>query len=159
MARKVSVSVKGDREVVITRSFAAPRELVFDAITTPHMMKQWFTGMPGWSLETCEMDLRVGGRYRWVWRHSSGQEMGMGGEFKEIKRPERIVCTERYDQSWYPGEALDTTVLTEQNGITLLTLTVQYGSQAARDAVMASPMESGLEIGYQRLEEFLAGQV
>ena len=156
MAFKVQVTAKDDRELVITRTFNAPRTLVFDAMSKPDMMKEWFHGPPGWTLRTCEIDLRVGGKYRWVWTNQASQEMGMGGEYKEVKRPERIVSTEKFDQAWYPGEAVGTTVLTENKGTTLLTLTVQYNSKETRDAVLASPMKNGLEFGYQRLEEFLA---
>jgi len=155
MTNKVTVTPKGEREIVIQRAFSAPRKLVFDAMSKPDMMKQWFHGPPGWTLVTCEIDLRVGGKYRWVWHNNDGHDMGMGGVYREIVPPERIVSTEKFDQSWYPGEALGTLVLTEQNGGTLMTLTMQYASSEAREAVMRSPMKNGLEIGYGRLEEYL----
>jgi uncharacterized protein YndB with AHSA1/START domain len=152
---KLKVVASGDRAVRITRTFDAPRTLVFDAMSKPEMMKQWFHGPPGWTLVVCEIDLRVSGRYRWVWRNDAGHDMGMGGMYKEVVRPERIVSTEKFDQAWYPGEAVGTLVLTEDSGRTLMTLTVEYESQAARDGVLASPMESGMEAGYARLDEFL----
>ncbi|HMC96476.1 MAG TPA: SRPBCC family protein, partial [Flavobacteriales bacterium] len=158
MSNKVTVVAKGDREVVISRAFSAPRPLVFDAMSKPEMMKQWFHGPPGWTLVVCEIDLRVDGRYRWVWRNDAGHDMGMGGVYKEVQRPERIVSTEKFDQSWYPGEAVGTLVLTEQGKQTLMTLTVRYESQVARDGVLASPMQTGLDAGYSRLDEFLARQ-
>ena len=152
---KVKVVPKGAREFVITRSFNAPRELVFDALSKPAMLKQWLLGPPGWTFKVCKVDLRVGGKYRYVWRNHAGQEMGMGGVYKEVVRPERIVNTELFDQAWYPGEALATLVLTEAKGTTLMTITVRYESRKTRDGVLASPMEGGLEFSYQRLDALL----
>jgi uncharacterized protein YndB with AHSA1/START domain len=153
----LKVTTPTEREIVMTRVFDAPRELVFDAHTKPELVKRWLLGPDGWSMPVCEIDLRVGGKYRYVWRRDrDGTEMGMGGIFREIVPPERIVATEKFDESWYPGEAVDTTVLTEQDGRTTLTLTVLYESRAARDAVLKSPMESGMVAGYDRLERLLA---
>ena len=106
-------------------------------------------------MPVCEIDLRVGGSYRYVWRHAKGQEMGMGGVFREISPPERIVSTEKFDEAWYPGEAVGTVIFTEQNRRTTLTQTVLYQSAEAREAVLKSPMESGVAAGYNRLEELL----
>lgn len=155
MSAQVTITPHGERSIRITRSFNAPRALVFDAMSNAEMMKQWFHGAPGWTLTTCEIDLRLGGRYRWVWTNEAGNEMGVGGEYKEIKRPERIVTTERYDQPWYPGEAIGTIELSEKGGRTLMTLTVVYESNAARDGVLTIPMASGMETGYQRLDAYL----
>ncbi|MBK8338870.1 MAG: SRPBCC family protein [Flavobacteriales bacterium] len=159
-SNKVKVVPKGDREFVITRSFAAPRALVFDAISKPEMVKQWLHGPPGWTLSVCEIDLRVGGKYRYVWSNSAGADKGMGmcGVYKEVKRPERIVNTEKFDPAWYAGEALSTMMLTETKGITLMTLTARYGSKKTRDEILASPMEGGLEFSYQELDALLAKQ-
>jgi len=153
---KLNVVAEGDRSIRITRVFHAPRTLVFDAMSKPEMMLQWFHGPPGWTLAVCEIDLRVGGNYRWVWRNDAGHDMGMGGVYKEVVRPERIVSSEKFDQSWYPGEAVGTIVLTEEDNKTLMTLTVEYESKEARDGVLASPMQSGMEAGYARLDEFFA---
>jgi uncharacterized protein YndB with AHSA1/START domain len=153
----LKVTAPTDREIVMTRVFDAPRELVFDAHTKPELVKRWLLGPDGWSMPVCEIDLRVGGKYRYIWRKDSdGTEMGMGGVFREIVPPERIVATEKFDESWYPGEAVDTSVFTEQDGRTTLTLTVLYESREARDAVLKSPMESGVVAGYDRLEKLLA---
>lgn len=154
----LKIATRGDREIVMTRSFDAPRHLVFDAFTTPALVRQWLLGPPGWSMPVCEIDLRVGGRYRYVWRHEKGHEMGMGGEFREIVPPERIVSTEKFDESWYPGEAVGTIVFVEERGRTTITQTILYDSREARDAVMKSPMESGVAAGYNRLAELLASQ-
>jgi uncharacterized protein YndB with AHSA1/START domain len=152
----LKLTTRGDREIVMTRVFEAPRALVFDAFTKPELVKRWLLGPEGWSMPVCEIDLRVGGSYRYVWRHVSGNEMGMGGVFREIVPPERIVSTEKFDESWYPGEAVGTVVLTEQGGRTTLTQTVTYQSGEAREAVLKSPMESGVAAGYDRLAELLA---
>jgi len=152
----LKVTTPTDREIVLTRVFDAPRKLVFEALTKPELLKRWFLGPPGWTLAVCEIDLRVGGAYRYVWRGGKG-EMGMGGIFREITPPERYVATEAFDQAWYPGnDAVATTVLTEQRGKTTLTLTVLYESKEARDVVLKSPMEDGVAAAYDRLAEFLA---
>ena len=159
MKNTLKVTAAGDREIVITRAFNAPRNLVFDAHTKPELVKRWLLGPPGWTMPVCEIDLRVGGRYRYVWRNENGTEMGMGGEFREVVRPQRLVATERFDEAWYPGEALDTTVFVEQAGKTTVTLTVQYESREARDGVLKSPMAEGMAGGYDRLEELLASEL
>ena len=152
----LQVTMPSDREIAMTRVFKAPRHLVFDALTKPELVKQWLLGPPGWSMPVCEINLRVGGTYRYVWRHTNGNEMGMGGVYREIAVPERIVATEKFDESWYPGEAVDTTVFVEQAGKTTVTQTVLYDSREAREAVLKSPMESGVAAGYDRLEKLLA---
>jgi uncharacterized protein YndB with AHSA1/START domain len=152
----LQVTTPTDREIAMTRIFAAPRRLVFDALTKPELVKQWLLGPPGWSMPVCEIDLRVGGAYRYVWRHTNGNEMGMGGVYREIAAPERIVATEKFDEAWYPGEAVGTLVLSEQGGKTTITQTVLYQSREARDAVLKSGMERGVAASYDRLEELLA---
>ena len=155
---KLQIEARGDREIVMTRAFDAPRQLVFDAFTKPDLLRQWLLGPPGWSMPVCEIDFRVGGRYRYVWVSSDGAEMGMGGVYKEIVVPERIVATERFDQSWYPGEGLGTVVLIEQAGRTTLTQTLLYESREARDMVLRSPMERGVSMSYDRMEQMLASR-
>src|SRR6266581_8888368 len=151
----LKLTTRGDREIVMTRVFDAPRSLVFEAFTKPELVKRWLLGPEGWSMPVCEIDLRVGGKYRYVWRHVKGHEMGMGGVFREIVPPERIVSTEKFDESWYPGEAVGTIVLVELEGKTTLTQTVRYASPEALEAVLKSPMEQGVEAGYVRLEQLL----
>ena len=152
----LKLTTRGDREIVMTRVFDAPRSLVFEAFSKPELVRQWLLGPPGWSMPVCEIDFRVGGRYRYVWRHANGHEMGMGGVHREIVVPERIVATAKFDESWYPGEAVGTIVLVEQGGKTALTQTVLYESSEAREAVLKSPMEQGVTAGYDRLAELLA---
>ena len=152
----LKLTTRGEREIVITRAFDAPRKLVFDAFTKPELVKQWLLGPDGWSMPVCEIDLKVGGKYRYVWRRDKdGTEMGMGGVYREIVAPERVVATEKFDQSWYPGEALGTFVLIEQGGKTTLTQTILYESREARDAVLKSGMEKGVVASYDRLAKLL----
>jgi uncharacterized protein YndB with AHSA1/START domain len=151
-----SITAHGEREIVVTRVFDAPRQLVFDAYTRPELVKRWLLGPDGWSMPVCEIDLRAGGKFRYVWRSDSdGHEMGMGGAYREVVAPERIVVTEVFDEAWYPGEAVDTIVLAEQDGKTTLTQTILYNSRETRDAVLKSPMQHGMGMSYDRLENFL----
>ena len=153
---KLQITTPSDREVAMTRVFDAPRNLVWDALTKPELVKRWLGVRAGWSLDVCEIDLKVGGKYRYVWRGPNRAEMGMGGVYREIMRPERLVATEKFDESWYPGDAVDTTVLVEKGGKTTLTMTVLYASKEARDGVLKSPMASGVEESYNTLADLLA---
>ena len=152
----MQVTTPSEREIAMTRVFDAPRSLVFDAWTRPELLKRWLGVRGGWTFAVCEIDLKVGGRYRFVWRGPDGTEMGMGGVYREIARPERLVATEKFDEPWYEGEAVDTTVFVEHGGKTTATMTVLYASREIRDAVLASPMESGVAESYDKLAELLA---
>ena len=152
-----NITAHGDREIVVMRVFDAPRQLVFDAYTKPELVKTWLLGPDGWSMPVCEIDLRAGGKYRYVWENDSdGREMGMGGIYREVVAPERIVATEKFDEAWYPGEALGTIVLVERDGKTTLTQTILYNSRETRDAVLKSPMQTGMAASYDKLEKFLS---
>jgi len=152
-----AVSTPSDREIQVTRVFDAPRALVFDAFTKPELVQRWLLGPPGWAMPVCEIDLKVGGAYRYVWRHESdGKEMGMGGVFREIVSPKLLVATEKFDDAWYPGEALDTTAFVEEDGTTRMTITVLYGTKEARDIAHRSGMEHGMAASYNRVEELLS---
>lgn len=156
-AGALQITTPTDRDIVMTRAFDAPRRLVYDALTKPELVRRWLLGPDGWTMPVCEIDLRVGGAYRYVWhRPRDNKDMGMGGVFREIVAPERIVATERFDDAWYPGEALNITVLAEQGGKTLLTQTSRFESREARDTALKSGMETGVETSYDRLEEVLA---
>ena len=141
-----------DREIVLTRTFDAPRRLVFDAFTKPLLLKRWF-GPRGWSLVVCEVDLRVGSGFRFVLRGPDGRDMGMSGVYREIEPPERSVHTESFDD--YPGESVVTAVWVEEGDKTTLTATVLYASQEVRDAVIKSGMEHGAGESYDKLAELL----
>jgi uncharacterized protein YndB with AHSA1/START domain len=153
---RLVISTPSDRELTMTRSFNAPRDLVFAAWTKPELLRRWLGFHNGWSLAVCEIDLRVGGRYRYVWHGPDRMEMGMGGTYVEVVAPERLVATERFDDAWYPGEGVGTLVLTEEAGRTTLTHTLLYESREARDAVLQSPMEQGVAAGYDQLDRVLA---
>lgn len=154
--RALQVTTPSDREIRITRDFDAPRQLVWEAYTRPELLKRWLGAMPGWSWAVCEMDVREGGRYRWVWRGPDGAEMGLGGEYREVVPPERLVTTEKYDQAWYPGEGVGTVEFRERDGRTTLVTTLRYESKEARDAVVQSGATGGMEMGYIALDTLLA---
>jgi uncharacterized protein YndB with AHSA1/START domain len=155
-AGALEVTTPTEREIVMTRSFDAPRHLVFEAHARPELLKRWLLGPPGWEMTVCTVDLKVGGAYRYVWRNAEGTEMGMGGVYREVVPSERIVATESFDNPWYPGEAVSTITFDEQNGKTTLTLSVLYESRETRDAVLKTPMEEGVASSYDRLAELLA---
>ncbi|MCI4567102.1 SRPBCC family protein [Lysobacter sp. CFH 32150] len=155
IARTLQVTTPSDREILMTRALDAPRELVWDAFTKPELVKRWLLGPPGWTMPVCEIDLRVGGPYRFVWRKDDGVEMGMGGVHREIKKPERLIRTELFDQDWTGGETVATVVFNERNGSTIVDITVLYSSKEARDGALASGMKEGMAAGYDRLEELL----
>src|SRR5690349_8729137 len=148
----LKVTTPSDREIVMTRVFDAPRRLVFDAFSKPELLKRWF-GPRGWSLVVCEVDLKVGGGFRFVLRGPDGKEMGMRGRYLEIVPPERSVHMESFDD--YPGESRVTAVFVEQGGKTTLTATVLYPSKEVRDIVIQSGMEHGAAESYDRLAELL----
>ena len=139
----------------MTREFNAPRRMVFDALTKPELLKRWMFGPPGWSFSVCEIDLKVGGAYRFVWSGPGGVQMGVRGVYREVLPPERVVNTEKFDEAWYPGQAVVTNLLIEQGGKTTLTLTVFYESREARDIALQSPMEQGVAVGFDRLAEMV----
>jgi uncharacterized protein YndB with AHSA1/START domain len=157
-AAELQITTPSDRELAMIRSFDAPRGLVWDAWTKPELLKQWLGVRGGWTFAVCEVDLQVGGKYRYVWRGPSGAEMGMGGVFREVVKPERLVATEKFDESWYEGDAMDTTTFVERGGQTTVTTTVKYASKAVRDAVLKSPMESGVAESYNKLDEVWASR-
>jgi len=153
----LKVTTPSDREIVLTRVFDAPRRLVFDAFTKPELLKRWLLGPPGWSMIVCEVDLKAGGAYRYVWRHTSGDEMGIGGVCREIVAPERLVSTESWGGNW--PETLNTLVFSEEDGKTAITITLLYPSKEARDAALKTGMKEGVAASYDRLAELLTSAV
>ena len=153
-ARALKVTTPSDREVVLTRAFAAPRPMVFDALTRPELLKHWLEA-PGRSLVTCEIDLRVGGAYRFVWSGPGKRDVGTQGVYREIVPGERLVHSESW-LDWDAGETLVTTILVEEGGTTTLATTVLYPSQEVRDAVMKAGIEQGSGESYDRLAQLLA---
>ena len=155
----LQLTTPSEREIAMSRVFDAPRSLVFDAWTKPELLERWLGVRGGWSMVICEVDLRVGGAYRFVWRGPDGAEMGMGGVYREIVSPKRLVATELFAEPWYPGEALGTTVMVEESGKTTATTTVLYESEEIRDAVLESGMGRGVAESYDMLAEYLASIV
>ena len=155
--RALRVSARGDREIEMVRAFDAPANLVYDAYTKPELVRRWLLGPPGWTMPVCEIDLKVGGAFRFVWRHENdGREMGMGGHYREIVTNRRVVNTELFDDPWHPGDAVNTTTFVERAGRTTLTMTVLYDTKEIRDMVLKSPMETGVAASFDRLEKLLA---
>ena len=157
MKHALELTAEGDREIVMTRSFRAPRQLVFDAWTRPELLRRWLGVVGGWQLAVCEIDLRVGGAFVYLWRGPGGAgQMSLRGTFREIVAPERIVSVGAFDEPWYPGSEINTLTLVEHGGETTLTSRVLYDSREARDMVLRSPMEQGVAAGYDLLDEVLA---
>lgn len=149
----LKVTLPDDTSVLLERTFDAPRHLVWKAMTEPELVKKWY-GPRGYSLTVCEIDLRVGGRWRYMLRGPGGPpDMGMSGEYRELSAPDRLVSTESMDD--YPGEALVTVTLVETDGKTRLQSHVRSPSKEVRDAVVASGMEHGAAETYDRLNELL----
>jgi uncharacterized protein YndB with AHSA1/START domain len=157
----LKVTTPSDLEILMTRSFDAPRTLVWEAMSKPELIKQWLYGPPGWSMIVCEEDQRVGGEFRWEWTGPDGTGMAMHGFYREVDFPERIVRTEVFEFGCnaQAGEQLSTLTLTEENGKTNLRLMVLYPSKEARDGALASGMERGVSAGYDRLDEMLLSKV
>lgn len=159
-AGALEVTTPSDREIVVTRLFDAPRQLVFDCHTKPELVRRWLLGPPGWTMPVCEIDPKVGGAIRYVWRRDAdGTDMGLSGVVREIVPPRRLVVTELFDQDWTGGETLVTSVFTEKAGKTTLTMTVLYSSRAARDGALGTGMMRGMEQSYQRLDAMLAAGI
>lgn len=152
----VTVTTPTDREIVLTRAFGAPAALVFDALTIPELLTRWF-GARGWNLVSCELDLRVGGAWRFVSRGPGGAHMAQGGVYRDIVRPHRLIYSELFDDQSYPGESLITHELVERDSRTTLTTTVLYASPEGRDTVLRYPMQRGVGEAYDRLSQVLTG--
>jgi uncharacterized protein YndB with AHSA1/START domain len=142
-----------DREIVATRVVDAPRGLVWDAWTNPEHVPHWMTGPDGWSMPVCEIDLRPGGRWRFVWRQGDGTEFEMSGVYREVVPPELLVNTERWGGDW--AETVNTLVFTEEHGQTTMVCTVLYPSKADRDRALGTGMKEGWSQSYDRLDVYL----
>ena len=164
MANTLQVAKSGESDLVMARNFDAPRALVFDAFTKPDLVKRWLLGPPGWSMPVCEMDVRVGGRYRWRWRNNeNGAEFGFSGTFREVQPPSRLVHTEAYDpgtvgDDFPKNDAIVTVTFAAGGERTTVTTLVDFGSKQARDAAVATGMTDGMEESYQLLDRLLAEQ-
>jgi uncharacterized protein YndB with AHSA1/START domain len=149
----MTLTTPSDREVRMTRVVDAPRRLVFEAWTNSEHLPHWMLGPPGWTMPVCEIDLRPGGAWHFVWRRGDGTEMEMCGVYQEIAPPDRLVSTESWGGPW--PETRNTLVLTEDDGKTTITLTILYPSQEARDAALKTGMRDGVAASFDRLAEHL----
>ena len=148
---RATVTLPSDEQILITREFDAPRHLVFAAYTTPELVRRWWHANRG-EMTLCDIDLRVGGKWRYVMAACGGPEVGFHGEYREIVPDERIVSTEVYEGA--PGaEALGTVTFTEADGRTTLTILVQHSCREHRDAHIESGMEDGLQDAMDLLEQ------
>jgi len=160
--KPAEASLPSDTEVLVKRSFDAPVHLVWRAYMEPDLMRRWCSGTPGWSMPVCEMDMRVGGQYRWRWRNDeNGQEFGFYGEILEITPNEKIAHTQVFD----PGDlgfamggepSIVTVTFQEADGITNVSTTIKYASKTDRDEAVSTGMTDGMEISFQRLDGVLA---
>jgi uncharacterized protein YndB with AHSA1/START domain len=152
----LSITTPTDREIVLTRTFKAPRTLVWDAVTKPEHVRRWY-GCAIFTFTTCDIDLRVGGSYRYTLRAEDGVEHIMTGVYREIVQPERIVHTERYETVGFTSpDALVTMTLTEQGGRTRLQTVILHPNKESRDGHLNSGMENGARETFDRLETLLA---
>lgn len=162
MPAPAEVTLPSDREVRVTRQFNAPRQLVWDAHTKPQLVRQWQTGYDGWDMPICEMDVRVGGKYRWQWKsREDGKQFGFFGTFKEVTAPSKLVHDEYYDPGDMGGAmptgdpCIVSLELTEQNGVTTLVCNMTFASKEARDGAVSTGMTGGMEYSYAKLDNLL----
>ena len=152
-AGATTFTTPSDREIVMTRVFDAPRRLVWEAWTNPEHLPHWMLGPSGWTMPVCEIDLRPGGAWHFVWRHADGNEMEMRGVYREVTPPERLVSTESWGGDW--PETLNTLVLSEANGKTTITHTALYPSKEARNRALETGMKEGVSASFDRLAGYL----
>lgn len=146
----VEVTLPSEREIQVKRTFKASAQRLFDCHTKPELVKKWCLGPDGWTMPICEIDLRVGGTYRYAWSNGETQ-FGTRGEFLQIDAPHRIVHTETMDGM--PGDCLCTLTLEESNGSTTLTMLMDFKTKAVRDIALESGMTDGMGTSYDRLEQ------
>ena len=160
--KPAEASLPSDTEVLVKRSFDAPAKLVWRAYMEPELMRRWCGGFPGWSMPVCEMDMSVGGQYRWRWRNEeNGQEFGFTGEVLEVVPHAKIVHTQIFDAgdlgvSMGGEPSIITVTFEEADGMTNVATLIKYASKPDRDEALATGMTEGMEMNYQRLDEVLA---
>jgi len=150
----LKITTVSDLEVMLTRTFDAPSDLVFEAFTSPNLLRRWYAP-EGWSFDVCDVDLKVGGQWRFVMKRPSGKAVGQFGVYREIVRGKRLVNTESWED-WNPGECLVTLVLMEKAGRTTVVSTVRFPSQEVRDVVVKNGLEKSAGSCYDQLERLLA---
>jgi uncharacterized protein YndB with AHSA1/START domain len=153
---RLEITTTGDREIVMTRILDASPKPVFDAFTKPELISRWLLGPDGWSMPVCEVDLRVGGAFHYLWRNQTdGREFGMRGVYREIVPLERLAHVERFDDPSMPGEAQVTTTFLARDGSTKVTMAILYPSREVRDMALESGMDRGVAASYNRLADML----
>lgn len=163
MHKPLSVTLPNDREVRVLRSLNAPRKHVWDAFTKPELIRRWMLGPPGWTMPVCEMDVRVGGAYRWRWRsREDGKEFGFVGNFLEVEPPAKLVHEEHFDPGDVGGPmsiepAIVTTTFDEAGGVTTISVSIVFASKDSRDGAISTGMTDGMEMSYAGLERILTG--
>ena len=162
MPTPAEVTSPSDREVRVTRRFNAPRQLVWDANTKPEFVTRW-QGYGGWDMPVCEMDVRVGGKYRWQWRsREEGKQFGFFGTFTEVNAPSKITHEQYFDPGNVGGAmpvgdpCIVSLELSEQNGVTTLVCNLTFASKEARDGAVSTGMTDGMEHSYSRLDDLFA---
>ncbi len=153
-SESVTITTPSDREVMMTRVFDAPSRLIFDAWTKPEHVPHWMLGPEGWTMPVCEIDLRPGGTWHFVWHHADGRDMEMRGTYREVAPPTRLVSTESWGVDW--PETVNTLVLTEENGKTTARLSILYPSLEARDAALRTGMKDGMAQSFAYLDKLVA---
>jgi pimeloyl-ACP methyl ester carboxylesterase/uncharacterized protein YndB with AHSA1/START domain len=155
---KLSVTLPTDRQIVLARDFNAPRRLVFEAWTKPEHVRQWWAGCEENALTVCEIDLRVGGAWRFVVRRADGKDYPFRGVYREILAPERLVHTQVFDvEAYADSEALVSVIFEDRGGRTRMTETILHPTKEARDAHLQSGMETGATESLDRLDEIVQG--
>lgn len=161
--KPAEASLPSDTEVLVKRSFDAPARLVWRAYTEPDLFRRWCSGYAGWSMPVCEMDIRVGGKYRWRWRSDeNGQEFGFLGEVLEAAPHSKIVHTQIYDAGDHgipmgSEPSIITVTFHEVDGITHVATSIKYASKADRDEAFSTGMTDGMEANYKNLDNVLTG--
>ena len=154
-----AISTPTDRSIEIRREFAAPRGLVWDAWTRPELLRRWYGGPSGWRLEECEIDLRVGGAWRYLVPHASGRSMELSGVFRVVDTGHTLVSSERNDDCDARADAPEAVTTTEfedlGGGRCLVAMTMQFETPDLRDAVLASGMDRGLRASYDRIDRLV----
>lgn len=154
-AHQTEYTTPNDREIVVARTFDAPRSLVWAAFTDPKHLPNWHTGPAGFTMPVCDIDLRPGGSWSYVWRNPQGREFGAAGTFREVDPPKRMV---QVTKSLDGGEQTNTTTFTEQDGRTTVTVSMLFASQQTRDQGLPYA-KMGLEGSYALLDAYLASKV
>jgi uncharacterized protein YndB with AHSA1/START domain len=149
----VTIATPSECEVTMTRVVDAPRRLVWEAWTDPAHVPHWMLGPGDWTMPVCEIDLRPGGTWHFVWQKPNGSRMDMSGIYREVEPPVRLVSTEKWGPEW--PETINTLVLSESGGRTTIALTVRYPSRQARDEAMKTGMEDGARASFDRLERYV----